>query len=194
MHKLKFLTLMAVLLSVNYTTLQAASLTLTPSANTAGIGEQILIDINMDFSDNPTLGGAIDIAYDETLFDYVSFSFDADFPTDPGFSSPGNAGDPLLSPGLIQSIGFGDFFTGLSGPYLVGTLTFTSISQGIGQFSISENVLPLGGFISLDGLSEIDPQMFNTSVAVVPVPASLLLFMSGLFGLIFKAKHLTRAK
>ena len=188
MHKSKYLAMVA-LLFFYYTTSHAATLTLTPSANTVAVGDQLQLDISMDFSDNPTLGGAIDISYDASLFDFISFSFDPAFPTDPGLSSPGNAGNPILSAGSIQNIGFGEFFNGLDGPYVVGTLIFSSTQTGIGQFSISENVLPLGGFISLDGLSEIDPEMFGASVAVVPLPASALFFISGLLGLMMKVKR-----
>ena len=63
----------------------AASISLSPLTQTVGQGNQVSLQLTMDFTGDPTLGGGIDISYNSSLLSFASFTFD-----------PGLGDDPLL--------------------------------------------------------------------------------------------------
>lgn len=160
----------------------ASTLSLQPVAQDIQPGSQVALELRMDFSDDPTLGGGLDVFYNPAVLNFVKFEFAPAFPTDPFFSSPGGAGAPTLLPGQVKGIGFGRFDTPLAGPYQVGTLTFAAMGAGTTDITLAENILPLGGFFSGDGTRELNPVLMGASVTVVPIPASLWLLASALLG------------
>lgn len=69
------------------TTSQAATISLSPSSQYVALGSQISLQLNMDFTDDPTLGGGLDIYYDRSLLSFVSFTFDPALGDDPFFAT-----------------------------------------------------------------------------------------------------------
>jgi hypothetical protein len=154
----------------------AATMSLTPTIQNVALGNQVLLQLNMDFGTDPTLGGGVDILYNNSLLSFVSFAFD-----------PGLGDDPLLQrqpdalSGTLNGLAFGNF-DGLGGPSVVGTLIFNSIGAGIANFSLAENVFPAGGFFSATSL---EPQVVtftgaSVNVTAVPLPAAGWFLLSGL--------------
>jgi len=186
--KLKTLkaTCAAILIGGLATMAQAGSVTLTadPAADPSGdfvLGETVVLNITMDFTDEAMLGGGIDIAYNSAVLSYVGWSgFDAGLGTDPLFSS--NPTNP--SPGVIQGLGWGNF-AGLTGPSTVGTLTFQAIGSGTSDLIPTVSVAT-DPFASAVTYLAFDPQptMNGDSVNVVPLPGSVWLLGSALLGFV----------
>ncbi len=141
----------------------------------------------MDFSDDPTLGGGLDIFYNSSLLEFVSFVLDPNLGSDPDFTrDPDDLGDKL------EGLAFGEF-GGLTGPARVGTLTFnTKMQAGTANFTMDTTTNTLvGGFVSGVTFLAQTPEFIGASVdltdltspTVVPVPAAVWLFGSGLVGL-----------
>lgn len=168
----------------------ASTISLIPSSAEVIIPTQIIMDLQMDFSDDPTVGGGLDIFYNDSLVDFVSFVPNLAL-GDPDFSRiPDDDGL-----GMLEGLAFGDF-GGLSGPASVGTLTFDTLMPGTAVFTMGETTDPLkgGGFISAVTFSGQDPMFVGASVKIsaVPVPAAVWLFGSGLLGLVSVARRRMR--
>jgi len=167
--------------------IQAATISFDRPLITASVDEFISLDILMDFTDEPTVGGAIDVFYNESILSFQSFDFDS---TTPGLDPVFNRLPEVLS-GELEGIGFGSF-SGLSGPGIVGTLTFQVIGDGsaILNMAITDNNLAGGEFTSVSALGGgekpkvLSVDFGSTEVRVVPVPAAIWLFGSGLFALV----------
>lgn len=94
-----------------------------PATQAVGPNGTVTLELFMDFHDDPTLGGGIDIAFDSTRLSYVSFVFDPTFDTDPAFTRAPN----LEAAGQLNALSFGNF-DGLAGPSHVGTFTFNTLA------------------------------------------------------------------
>lgn len=166
---------------------QAATVSLSPSSQNIALGNPFSLQLNMDFTGDPTLGGGIDIFYDSSLLTFVSFSFN------PGLGDDtGQQRQPDVLTNELNGLAFGNF-AGLSGPSLVGTLTFNTIGAGTALFTMADNDLPAGGFFSA---ATYDPQSVtyqgaSANVTAVPIPAALWLMLSGmgLIGVISRKKR-----
>lgn len=171
---------------------QAATISLQPAiAGSVLQGDQFQLEVYMDFTDDPTIGGGFDILYDTSRVSYISGSFLIDplLFSDPAFTRD----DDLLSPttnrvdvdpiqGKIVGAAFGDFI-GLTGPSLVGTLTFLAESSGSANFLLTATENPLAGnFISAFTNDSQVVSFVGTSqqISAVPVPAAAWLMLSGL--------------
>ncbi len=183
---------------------QAASIWIEPTDLGASIiqGNSFQMDIYMDFTDEPTIGGGFDILFDPALVSYVSESF---------ILSPQLGSDPLLSRddspqspplqqvlvddnnGKIIGAAFGDLI-GLTGPSLVGSLTFIADQVGFAQFGLEATEDPLvGEFYSSFTL---EPQVVSYSgreveISPIPLPAAVWMMLSGLTGLGLLARRRT---
>jgi hypothetical protein len=172
--------LSALLLGVFATGTQAATISLDPDLATVNLGDQIVIDINMDFTDDATLGGGFDVFFDSTRVSFVSFVFDGTLGSDPSFTR-----EPDLLSGKLEGFAFGNF-GGLSGPSRIGTLTFDTLDTGLAAFSAAVTTDPLkgGDFVSSSSFNTQSPNFIGTSVDIaasnVPIPAAVWLFGSGL--------------
>jgi len=164
----------------------AASISFSNTSVTAGLGDLITFDVLMDFTGDSTLGGGTDIFYDASILSYQSFDFstttlalDSDFSRSP---------DVLFNE--LEGLAFGNF-NGLSGPGVVGTLTFQVVALGDATLSMAEtdNALAGGGFISATTYDSQVVSFGTASVSAVPVPAAIWLFGSGLIGLIGVVKR-----
>ncbi len=118
----------------------AASINFSSPSMTANVNDIITLDVLMDFTGNPTLGGGTDIFYDSAVLSYQSFSFATTSLTlDPAFSRT-----PDILSNKLEGLAFGNF-NGLSGPGTVGTLTFQVIASGNTTLRMAETTSALGG-------------------------------------------------
>lgn len=174
----KFHTLLAAIAALYLTCgqVQAATISLNPASQSVSLGNQISIQLNMDFSGDPTLGGGVDILYNSSLLSFASFSFDAGLGDDPLLQR-----QPDVLPGTLNGLAFGNF-DGLSGPSIVGTLIFNTIGAGVANFTLAENVLPAGGFFSAATFDQqaVTYSGASVNVTAVPLPAACWLMLSGL--------------
>lgn len=176
---------------------QAASLSIQPAEDLMGTvvqGNYFQVDIYMDFTDDPTIGGGFDILYDPSRVSYVNGSFliaptldsDSAFTRDDDpAASALNQVEVNAAEGKVIGAAFGDFI-GLTGPSLVGSMTFLAENVGLASFGLSatEN-LSIGNFISTFTLEPQDVSFAGTSISIspIPVPAAVWLMLSGLAGL-----------
>ncbi len=151
------------------------TITLSPELQGVSIGNVVTIDISMDFSSDPTIGGGFDVFYDSSLLSFGSFVFDSSLGDDPAFRSIGT--DDGF--GEIDGIGFGEFM-GLSGPATIGTLTFTALDVGLAGISLAETDNGfVGGFYSATTYGSqtvtFGGATVNIEAASVPEPSTALL-------------------
>src|SRR3990167_8770967 len=55
----------------------AATISLSPLSQNVALGNPVSLQLNMDFTGDPTLGGGVDIFYDSSRLSFVSFIFDS---------------------------------------------------------------------------------------------------------------------
>ena len=163
----------------------AATVSFGNASVTAGVNDIITIDLLMDFTDDATLGGGTDIFFNDAVLSFQSFDFSSTtLVLDPAFSRLPDA-DVLA--GKLEGMAFGNF-GGLSGPGVIGTLTFQAIAVGDSALTmaVTTEALKGGDFISDNtfGPQVVSFGSANVSVvSAVPIPAAAWLFGSGLIGL-----------
>lgn len=181
---------------------QAATIELQPVGSTSiKVGESVLFEIWADFSDvGGTIGGGLDIFYGNATLAYNNdFVFNAGFGADLSISRTGDDCSVSLVSGCgsadevngISPNSFGGFANSLS---LMGTLSFTGLSEGLTLLTMADNELPAGGWYDNSNYDTAFPIYNNASVEVsaIPVPAAAWLFGSGLIGLIGFARRKAR--
>lgn len=134
-----------------------------------------------------TDGGGINISFDPSIVQAVSFMLSNiwDFP-------PGNSNGTIdNNAGTISDITFTAFSTRPTTPgFTIGTLTLMTLEQrGTFGLELTES-LAIGGF-ALDG-ERIEVDFVNGSIAVVPIPAAVWMFVSAV-GLLGAAARRRRA-
>ena len=118
----------------------APTVFMTPSSQNVQPNGTVTIDLQMDFTEEPTLGGGTDINFDPARLTYVSFTFDPAFDDDPAFRRQPD----LESPGVLNALAFGKF-SGLTGPARVGTFTFQATGAR-GTTALTMDADEPGGF------------------------------------------------
>ncbi len=161
----------------------AATVNFSPTTVTSNVNDFITLDILMDFTGDPTVGGGTDIFYDASILSYQSFNFGTTtLSLDPAFIRT-----PDIKTNKLEGLAFGNF-GGLSGPGIVGTLTFQAITPGNTTLSMAttSNLLGGGGFFSATtfGPQTVSFGTAKVEVSNVPLPAAVWLFGSGLLGLV----------
>ncbi len=151
---------------------KAVSISLTPTSPSVRVGENVSLDVMYDTEGDSTVGGSFSVNFDNSAFDFDSFSFDSALPDDPFFR---------VSPSAVNNnsfnLGFGNF-PGIENSGRVGTLLFQSRQEGNFDFTLAA---PLVGHDSFnEGVSYIDARV---QVAPVPLPAAAWLLLSGISGL-----------
>lgn len=170
---------------------QAATVSFSNTSVTAGVGDIFTLDVVMDFTGDPTLGGGTDIFYDASVLSFQSF----DFSTATLILDPFLSRSPDVLSNELEGLAFGDFF-GLTGPGVVGTLTFQAIAVGdiLLTMAVTSEPLKGGEFISATTFVDSQAVTFGTArVSIVPVPAAVWLFGSGLLGLVAVARKNRKA-
>ena len=179
---------------------QAATIWLEPVTQDITVGGVATLELYADGEGVAFLAGGLDVFYDETIVSYNDdFAFDAAFPTDPDFSRPGTSGDPdncttdpsalgCSGPGEINGIAFGNFNGIADTLTLVGTLSFTGLNVGVSPITMATNDLPAGDWFDVSG-SLMDVVYGDAEINVVPVPAAVWLFGTGLLGLVGVARR-----
>ncbi len=161
----------------------AASVKNTPGGGVFGLGDLIEVELSYSFDENvKSFGGGVDVAFDATQLELVSFAFDARWPFNPAqpdasFNRPigfFNENGNLLA--------FGDFNPfGDSGP--IATLMFRALAPGDGSVRPTGNDLfPAGPIIGEDG-GELPVSFEGGAYSIVPEPGTVLLLSAGLAGL-----------
>jgi len=173
---------------------EAASISLNPQVSTVQIGSSFAVDLVMDFSDEATLGGGVDVNYDNGFAMFDSFTYDTSFLSiiDPLMTCPGAGSCASIDQfNTVSNIAFGNF-NGIGGIFTVGTLEFTAIAGGDIDLFLSSTLGQAGPFVSATTFSPMSVTYNGATVSAVPLPASIWLMMSGLglLGLSRKKKTL----
>lgn len=190
----------AALLSA-YSGVQASTLSIETSTSTVNLSDIITLQIMMDFTDDATLGGGFDILFDPNLVSYIPKSYltDPTLGSDPDFTRDDDPSvldaSKLVEVQFDRLVGaaFGSF-SGLSGPSVVGSLSFVADTAGTAMFSVSASTSSsVGGFFSANTFDEQFPNFTGTAVTIsgIPIPATFWLFGSGLLGLVGIARRST---
>ena len=160
----------------------ANSISLNAVSSPVTVGSQATFELWMDFTGDPTLGGGVDVVFDNFI-NGNQLSFNSYNPEALGDSDLINIPVVSASGDRLEGITFGDLTNGLEGPALVGTLLFDTLVAG--NYSLSPvNSDVAGGFFSISGAEQF-PVYNSASLTVdpVPVPAAIWLMLSGLGGL-----------
>lgn len=162
------------------TTSRAATISLIPSNQNVVLGDQVTLQLLMDFTDDPTLAGGLDIFFDSSRLSFVSFAFDPLLGDDPAFR---RQPDVLLNE--LNGLAFGNF-AGLSGPSPVGILTFNTLLSDptSTSFTMTDNDSPAGPFFSATTSLQQIVTYQGAAVTIVPLPATVWLFSAGLIGFV----------
>lgn len=136
------------------------------------------IEIWMDFSADPTIGGGYDVVFDDEAFDFVTW-------TSAGLGDPQFERTPDSLPGLLEYAAVGDLDV-LTGPNLMATVAFTLTDATALAFgstiSPTATADPGGAWVAAANLILIDPNY--SGVTFVPLPAAVWLLASGVLGLV----------
>lgn len=184
--------LSALLLSAGL--VQAASVSISPDDSTVNLAAgTTVLDIILDFTGEPTIGGSIDIDVGGPV-SIAGFAPSAFFQnlidTEPTFNWHGTTGadnDYLIRAGS---------FDGLEGLQTLGQITLNLLGLGTGNLGLAHNSAWEGFFTavgegSLDTPSLMNVTLNGATINVVPVPAAAWLFGSALGLLLGVRRRLT---
>ncbi len=136
-----------VLVGMSYVSAAAAQnfVDLSPTqSETIVVGLDVALNLEIDFTD-ATVGGGVEITYDATRLEFVSFTFSGD----PDFGLTGPAAD---DPNQPLEIGAGWLVVnppfGVTGIHAIGTLLFRPIASGSATVSTSASGINPGPFYS----------------------------------------------
>ena len=142
------------------------------------IGEVVALDLKIDFTGTPSIGGGVDIFFDTSGLQFNNWS--AAVLGDASFKRA-----PDVLPGQLNGIAFGDF-AGLPQIATVGTLEFKVLQTGSWLIDLEANDAPAGPFYSATTFSQLPVTFNDTTIdaaSVVPVPGAVWLFSSGLLAI-----------
>jgi hypothetical protein len=135
-----------VLVGMSYVSAAAAQnfVDLSPTQSETVVGLDVALNLEIDFTD-ATVGGGVEIMYDATRLEFVSFTFSGD----PDFGLTGPADQ---DPNQPLEIGAGWLMVsppfGVAGIHTIGTLLFRPIASGSATVSTRESGLNPGPFYS----------------------------------------------
>ena len=164
--------------------LSAATITWSPLTTYPSVDDIFSVDVvGTGFVSNVD-GGGVNISFDQTVVNVLSVTINEvvwDF---------GGAG---ISTGLIDNINgtlngiMVNTFANVTGDFVVASIQMQAIGTGTSSLLLTENALNPWA----SGGSAINPTYVGGAI-VVPVPAAVWLFGSGLLGLFGVAKRKTR--
>jgi hypothetical protein len=158
---------------------EAATISLSPLDQDVVQGDAFGVKLNFDFTGgSAVLGGGIDVFYNSSIIDFVSFTINPAINSDAAFT---RVPDDMTNE--INGISFGNF-SGYSGTGLIGTLNFKALAPGETSLTMANNDLPAGAFFDLVGNKvAMNYQGAHVTVQPIPLPAAVWLLGSGLAGL-----------
>jgi hypothetical protein len=183
-----FILAVAVIFCLAVSGAQAATVTMLPAIQNVAPGDPFSLDLEFNFNDpvDGVLGGGIDISFDDTVLDYVSYSWNPAFEAqiDPSLKqNPTDNSDGTL--GLLSGWNFGNF-NGLTGTGIIGTVNFarnlTPLPGGLTEINMAESASSGGWYAADTAGTQITPTL--NGATVVPIPGSILLLGSGVLGLV----------
>ncbi len=142
---------------------------LVPQSGNVEPQTTVKVDVVIDFSAETTSGGGVDIAYNESLLEFVSFDFD------PSFLGELQRKPEKTATGKLTGLAFGTFYDGLSAnvatdgsvlPITVGRLTFKTVGVGSASLTLSENARPVDGFYARDSAAKQRVQYLSATVVI----------------------------
>ena len=164
----------------------AATISFDPPFSSATLGEVFSLNIiGTGFSNSPD-GGGIDLSFDKDVLNILSVSIDESVWDFGGFGI--RTGTIDNTQGVLQGI-MVNTFSNVGTSFTVATIKFQAVGLGVSDILLNEfNLNPWAS-----GGSAINPVYVSSSVTVegtvVPVPAAVWLFSSGLIGLIGIARR-----
>ena len=158
---------------------EAATIQTDPLNSAANIGDTFTVDIvGIGFPE--TQGGGFNLTYDASILNITNVSIDEintwTFVND--FGTIDNVNGNLSEVKVSE-------FPGIAGNFIIASIEFMAVGFGTSTLGLTEST---GNPWASDG-STINPTLVNGSVQVVPVPAAVWLFGSGLLGLIGMARR-----
>jgi len=166
---------------ISLNTTQAATVSIESSTGPIGVSDVLSLDIlGSDFTS--TSGGGVNLFYDASVVNVLSVSIDNtvwNFTNSLGTidNSSGEVSDILVSvfPSLIAT------------DFTMASIEFIAVGEGTTSLLLTDSILNPW---SVSGM-RLDPLFLEGSITVsaVPVPAALLLFISGIATLTFTAKR-----
>ncbi len=156
------------------------------------VNNQLVVTVGYDFSSLAMFGGAVDLSYDPSVIEFVSFT-QAELA--PDLFAPNSPVGFLEAPGDYQKFGVGTnkSFMGATSSGAIGTFVFEFVGFSDLPDTSCGNILCLSvnssfPFVALTGEDISDEILANgissAGISQVPVPAAGLLFLGGL-GLVF---------
>ena len=171
----------AAVLSGAMSTAQALSINLNVLGDTTVTpGSTVDIEVSIDFSDEPTLGGGVDLFWDAGAVANAQW-------ISTGLGDPALNFDPVIGPGEALGAAVGDFGGLITG--VMGTLSLTLAADAApGTYTVSsaENMgggTGFGPWISRLTFAAYPPgaiEFGSASFTVVPLPAAVWFLLSGL--------------
>jgi hypothetical protein len=134
----------------------------------------VQVDLQMEFDDT-TLGGGIQLAFDDAILGLPTITFDAALGDDADFRCPLDTNPTCPSDPLFASWGT---FGGLTGAKTVLSLVLPLLAEGSTQLSAS-----IVNEFSDSGGTPLDVTIVPAAITVVPEPSTGLLLALGLTGL-----------
>jgi len=148
-----------------------------PGTKDVGVGDSFSVDIAGDFTE--LSGGVIDLGFDSAILRVDSVVID------PYWDFLPEGGGPAVGD-VWPEIGFDVFVNDpATGTFTIATINLTALALG----SSSLSVLAASEFFSTS--DTLSPTRIDGTVNVVPVPAAVWLFGSGLLGLVGVARKKT---
>ena len=183
-------TLLGMLLVASLSHAQAATITVNPFSPTVNTGDVFNISIvGTDFTagSGGTIGGGFSMAWDPGILTLQSFALT--FSGDQLFGQPGVVD---LAAGTWTNADVTSFNGTTLANFEIATVTFLATNLGVSPTDVSIGFFSGGTprlWADSDGLIDVNPTFIGGSVTVVPVPAAVWLFGSGLLGLVGMAKR-----
>jgi hypothetical protein len=166
----------------------AAGIRFAESALTAVAGETFSVDLLGDFTNDATLGGGLDIGFDGTVIEFLSFDFStATFTFDTDFTR-----NPDVGVGKAEGLAFGRF-AGVDGAGIIGTASFRALQAGSTTLTlgVTTDALKGGPFVSANTFAphSVSFESSTVTISAVPLPGAAWLFGSALCAVTWRRRR-----
>ena len=151
---------------------------------TFAVGDEAQFLLKYDFSGNKTLGGGIDVFFNQDVLEFVKW-------TPENLGDPAFRRNPVIKRGNLDGIAFGDF-NGLPEVATMGLLQFKVTALGSFDLILAADSGGVAGdFFSATTFQKMENIKFEgATITAVPLPAGVMLLGSAMMGLIgFRRKQ-----